>query len=84
MTNGSCWSAGGKEAVAPFGAMVYRPANNIFAHPEDTIYLYREPQTLLAFGAVANGTSGGGQGRLAFDASALLTCRGGGPGGRLE
>ena len=59
---------GGKRALAPFGAMVYEPANNIFAHPEDTIYLYREPQTFLAFGAVANGTSGGGQGQFAFDA----------------
>jgi len=42
----------GRRAIAPFGALVYEPANNIFVHPNDTIYLYREPQTFLAFGAV--------------------------------
>jgi polysaccharide export outer membrane protein len=42
----------GRRAIAPFGALVYEPANNIYAHPNDTIYLYREPQTFLAFGAV--------------------------------
>jgi polysaccharide biosynthesis/export protein len=42
----------GRRAVAPFGALIYEPVNNIFAHPNDTIYLYREPQTFLAFGAV--------------------------------
>ena len=42
----------GRRAVAPFGALVYEPANNIYVHPNDTIYLYREPQTFLAFGAV--------------------------------
>jgi polysaccharide export outer membrane protein len=41
----------GRRALAPFGALVYEPINNIYAHPEDTIYLYREPQTFLAFGA---------------------------------
>jgi polysaccharide export outer membrane protein len=42
----------GRRAIAPFGALIYEPANNIYAHPDDTIYLYREPQTFLAFGAV--------------------------------
>jgi polysaccharide export outer membrane protein len=42
----------GKRAIAPFGALIYEPANNIYVHPNDTIYLYREPQTFLAFGAV--------------------------------
>jgi polysaccharide biosynthesis/export protein len=42
----------GRRAIAPFGALVYEPANNILVHPNDTIYLYREPQTFLAFGAV--------------------------------
>ena len=42
----------GRRAIAPFGALIYEPVNNIFAHPNDTIYLYREPQTFLAFGAV--------------------------------
>ena len=42
----------GRRAIAPFGALVYEPVNNIFVHPNDTIYLYREPQTFLTFGAV--------------------------------
>jgi polysaccharide biosynthesis/export protein len=44
----------GKRALAPFGALVYEPSNNIFVHPEDTIFLYREPQTFLAFGAIGS------------------------------
>jgi polysaccharide export outer membrane protein len=43
---------GGKRAIAPFGALVYEPVNNVYVHPNDTIYLYREPQTFLTFGAV--------------------------------
>jgi polysaccharide export outer membrane protein len=43
----------GRRALAPFGALVYEPANNIYVHPNDTIYLYREPQTFLAFGATS-------------------------------
>ena len=41
----------GKRATVPFGALVYEPGNNIWAWPGDTIYLYKEPQTFLAFGA---------------------------------
>jgi polysaccharide biosynthesis/export protein len=44
----------GRRALAPFGALVYEPANNIYVHPNDTIYVYREPQTFLAFGALGN------------------------------
>jgi polysaccharide export outer membrane protein len=44
----------GRRALAPFGALVYEPANNVYVHPNDTIYLYREPQTFLAFGALGN------------------------------
>ena len=44
----------GKRALAPFGALIYDPANNIYTHPGDTIYLYREPQTYLAFGALGS------------------------------
>ena len=43
---------GGRRAVVPFGALVYEPANNIYVQPNDTIYLYREPQTFTAFGAL--------------------------------
>jgi polysaccharide biosynthesis/export protein len=42
----------GRRAIAPFGALLYEPANNVYVHPNDTIYLYREPQTFLSFGAV--------------------------------
>lgn len=51
-----------KRAIAPFGALVYEPQNNIYVHPNDTIYLYREPQTFVAFGAT------GQQGQFNFDA----------------
>ena len=43
-----------KRAIAPFGALIYEPVNNVYIHPEDTIYLYREPQTFLAFGATGS------------------------------
>ena len=41
----------GRRASVPFGALVYEQGNNIWAWPGDTIYLYKEPQTYLAFGA---------------------------------
>ena len=44
----------GRRALSPFGALVYEPANNVFVHPNDIIYVYREPQTFLAFGAMGN------------------------------
>ena len=53
---------GHKRAIVPFGALVYEPSNNIYVHPYDTIYLYREPQTFVAFGA------SGQQGQFNFDA----------------
>jgi len=52
----------GKRATVPFGAMIYEPGNNIWAWPGDTIYLYKEPQTFLAFGA------SGQQGQFQFSA----------------
>lgn len=52
----------GKRATVPFGALVYDPRNNIYARPNDTIYVYREPQTFVAFGAA------GQQGQFNFDA----------------
>jgi polysaccharide export outer membrane protein len=42
----------GRRATVPFGALLYESADNIWTHPGDTIYLYRQPQTYLAFGAV--------------------------------
>ena len=52
----------GHRASVPFGALVYEPSNNIFVIPNDVIYLYRQPQTFLAFGAA------GTQGQFKFDA----------------
>ena len=52
-----------RREIVPFGALVYEPAlNNIWSHPNDTIYMYREPQTFVAFGAT------GTQGQFGFDA----------------
>jgi polysaccharide biosynthesis/export protein len=52
----------GHRAAVPFGAMIYEPGNNIWAWPGDTIYVYMEPQTFLAFGA------SGQQGQFKFSA----------------
>lgn len=52
----------GKRAAVPFGAVIYDPGNNIWIWPDDTIYLYKEPQTYLAFGA------SGQQGQFQFTA----------------
>lgn len=52
----------GHRASVPFGAVVYEPANNIYALPNDVIYLYTQPQTFVAFGAA------GTQGQYKFDA----------------
>jgi polysaccharide biosynthesis/export protein len=56
----------GRRALAPFGALVYEPPNNIYVHPYDTIYVYKEPQTFLAFGAVLAGSLSG-QSQISFD-----------------
>jgi polysaccharide biosynthesis/export protein len=59
----------GRRAVLPFGALVYEPANNIYVRANDTIYLYREPQTFIAFGAMnglASPVTGTSQ-QIAFD-----------------
>jgi polysaccharide export outer membrane protein len=42
----------GRRALSPFGALIYEPANNIYIHANDIIYVYREPQTYLTFGAL--------------------------------
>jgi polysaccharide export outer membrane protein len=41
----------GRRETVPFGALIYEPANNIYVRPQDTIFIYTEPQTFLAFGA---------------------------------
>ena len=57
----------GRRATVPFGALIYEPGNNIWAWPGDTIYIYKEPQTFLAFGAT------GQQGQFQFSAGPLAS-----------
>ena len=59
---------GGRRATATFGALVYQPNNNIYAHAGDTIYVYNEPQTFLAFGAFGVLGAVGRQGQFPFEA----------------
>jgi polysaccharide export outer membrane protein len=68
----------GKRATLPFGALVYEPANNIFTRPNDTIYVYREPQTFVALGAA------GQQGQLNFDAWRISAAEAVGKAGGLN
>ena len=51
-----------RREIVPFGALVYEPVNNIYVRPNDIIFVYRDPQTFLAFGA------SGRQGQLPFEA----------------
>lgn len=53
---------GGRRATVPFENLVMNAANNIYVQPGDRIYVYREPQKFLAFGAA------GQQGEFPFDA----------------
>lgn len=53
---------GGRRSTVPFGALAYEPRNNVYVHPNDTVYVYREPQTFVAFGA------SGQQGQFNFEA----------------
>jgi polysaccharide export outer membrane protein len=53
---------GGKRATVPFENLVIDPANNIYVRPGDRIYVYREQQKFLAFGAT------GLSGEFNFDA----------------
>jgi polysaccharide export outer membrane protein len=48
----------GRRVTVPFGALLYQPSNNIYVHAGDTIYVYTEPQTFLAFGAAGGGGAG--------------------------
>ncbi len=53
---------GARRATVPFANLVYEPSNNIYVQPGDRIYVYREQQKFLAFGA------SGQQGEFTFDA----------------
>lgn len=52
----------GRRASVPLGAIINESVNNIYVLPNDTIYLYSQPQTFVAFGAA------GTQGQFKFDA----------------
>jgi polysaccharide export outer membrane protein len=41
----------GTRAAVPFGELIANPANNVWVWPNDTIYVFQQPQTFLAFGA---------------------------------
>jgi polysaccharide biosynthesis/export protein len=69
---------GGRRGTLPFGALVYEPANNVFVQPNDTIYVYREPQQFLAFGA------SGQQGQFNFEAWRLSLAEAVGKSGGLN
>lgn len=61
----------GHREIVPFGSLLYEPRlNNIWTHPNDTIYLYNEPQTFVAFGA------SGTQGQFPFGAWQLSLAEG--------
>ena len=53
---------GNRRATVPFANLVYEASNNIYVQPNDRIYVYREQQKFLAFGAT------GLQGQFNFDA----------------
>ena len=52
----------GRRVTAPFGSLLEDSANNIFVRPQDTIYVFTQPQTFVAFGA------SGQQGQFGFGA----------------
>jgi polysaccharide export outer membrane protein len=52
----------GKRATVPFENLVMSPANNVYVRPGDRVYVYREQQKFMAFGA------SGQSGEFNFDA----------------
>jgi len=52
----------GRQGTAPFAALINQPENNIFVRAQDTIYVFTEPRTFVAFGA------SGQQGQFPFAA----------------
>jgi polysaccharide biosynthesis/export protein len=71
----------GRRALSPFGALIYESANNIYVHPNDTIYLYNEPQTFLAFGAIGTPV---GQKHIPFGAWRITLAEGLAKAGNLQ
>lgn len=59
---------GGRRATVPFENLVMNPSNNIFVQPNDRIYVYREQQKFIAFGATLGGGVNAGSREFGFDA----------------
>ncbi|WP_084572776.1 polysaccharide biosynthesis/export family protein [Methylocapsa aurea] len=57
-----------RRATVPFENLVMNASNNIYIQPGDRIYVYREQQKFLAFGATGAIDSLGSQGEFNFDA----------------
>jgi polysaccharide export outer membrane protein len=74
----------GKRATVPFGALVYEPSNNIYTRAGDTIYVYAEPQTFLAFGATNGSGVGATSAQFKFDAWQISLAEGVGKAGGLN
>ena len=63
---------GKKRATVYFPALVNHPDENIYVQPGDTIYVYREQQKFVAFGALATvGQTQGLTAQFAFDQEKL-------------
>jgi polysaccharide export outer membrane protein len=63
---------GKKRATVYFPTLVNNPAENIFVAPADMIYVYREQQKFVAFGALATvGQTSGLTAQFAFDQEKL-------------
>lgn len=59
---------GGRRATVPFENLVMNASNNIYVQPNDRIYVYREQQKFIAFGAVIGNGVNGGTAQYNFDA----------------
>jgi polysaccharide export outer membrane protein len=59
---------GGKRATVPFENLVMNASNNIYIQPNDRIYVYREQQKFVAFGATLGGGVNAGSRQFNFDA----------------
>lgn len=63
---------GRKHATVYFPSLVNHPGENIYVAPGDTIYVYRDPQKFVAFGALATiGQTQGLTAQFAFDQERL-------------
>jgi polysaccharide biosynthesis/export protein len=63
---------GKKRATVYFPTLVNKPAENIYVMPGDTIYVYREQQKFVAFGALASvGQTQGLTAQFAFEQEKL-------------